>query len=91
MGKFGSEDYPGKEEVTVRLGKYLRKRAKDLACPVCHTYQWNVTGIVDLDAGHLGEDDLGSIVLPVIVTVCEQCSYVRQFAWGAVRDATEHG
>jgi hypothetical protein len=67
------------------------KRAKDLACPVCKTYQWNVTGIVDLDAGHLGDDDLGSIVLPVIVTVCEHCSYVRQFAWGAVRDATEHG
>ena len=90
MGKHAPDRYPDNDEITARLQRYLKTRAKDLACPICRTYQWHVAGIAELDGGNRDEDG-DEVVMPAIVTICKQCSYIRHFAWVHVKTETDNG
>lgn len=68
----------GPEERLV-LHAHLR-RFEGHVCPVCSTRSWSTAGISSRTVAPEPEDD-GPQNIPVVLLYCNNCFYVREFAW----------
>jgi hypothetical protein len=77
---------PPKVEDLQRIREHLAEMGGAPTCPVCQTKSWLLTGPVSLPVafhGVLGA--LGAVdTMPMMLLVCQKCSYVLQFAWGRI-------
>ena len=62
---------------------HLQKYLGNLLCPVCGNKEWNV-------GGPIREHNYAeSAPLPVVVTICTECFFVRHFAWEPMVEAAK--
>lgn len=75
-----------KEEIIRELNKRIEKLNKDFQCPICKNNTFNVIdGFTrrNIDK-NLTRINLGGPVVPSISIVCSNCSYMADFAVGAL-------
>ena len=76
------------------LMKYLEAKfgtgGRKIVCPVCHTHEWIAEGPVGSPVyteTPQGPANLGPGVLPAMVLICKNCSYLLQFSWLRMRES----
>lgn len=74
------------DEDFFKIAKHLD--AKGMAgCPICGAKRWSIAGPV---APHLYDPATKTIrddaSIPLVLVICDDCSFVRTFAWNLIRE-----
>jgi hypothetical protein len=75
------------DEDLQKIKAHLAKYPKQRTCPVCESTDWHVTG-PHVMPGMRGSGSVGvdtSVVIPVVSLVCNECRYLRTFAWMPIK------
>jgi len=64
--------------------------AKGRACPVCETASWRADGpfglmVLTPDPERSTAVIVGPKVVPMVLLICNKCSYTMQFAWAEIK------
>jgi hypothetical protein len=60
---------------------HLSKHAKNVNCPVCNTDKWYIAGPAMAPLWDNQKNLMLNSSIPMILLICEQCSYIRSFAY----------
>jgi hypothetical protein len=85
---------PLSEENIALIRAHLLRHTKDFVCPVCGTKEWTITGLT-LMYGYVPATETTpsraeATGVPVVLVVCQTCSFVRQFAWMPIAATKQH-
>jgi len=74
------------------LTKHLRAKmgGRNFLCPVCGSSSWGADGpVASLKYAELsaGPAQVGGGAIPIVLLVCQTCSYTCQFAWLPIQAA----